>query len=95
MALAHLCLGCIQIYTNRAAQGISECKRALAIDRNLAAAHAYIGLAKYYVGHGEETEAHIEDALRLSPRDTSSISGGPGGASQRSFSARTKTRSRS
>ena len=71
MALAHLSLGCVQIYTNRAAQGIAECKRALAIDRNLAAAHAYIGLAKYYVGHGEETEAHIEDALRLSPRDTS------------------------
>ena len=71
MALAHLCLGCIQIYTNRAAQGISECERALAIDRNLAAAHAYIGMAKYFVGRGEETEAHIQDALRLSPRDTS------------------------
>ena len=71
MALAHLCLGGVQIYTNRAAQGISECERALAIDRNLAAAHAYIGLAKYFVGRGEETEAHIRDALRLSPRDSS------------------------
>jgi TolB-like protein/class 3 adenylate cyclase len=71
MALAHLCLGGVQIYTNRAAQGISECERALAIDRNLADAHAYIGMAKYFVGRGEETEAHIQDALRLSPRDTS------------------------
>jgi len=71
MALAHLCLGCVQIYTNRAAQGISECERALAIDRNLAAAHAYIGLAKYFTGRAEETEAHIRDALRLSPRDSS------------------------
>jgi TolB-like protein/class 3 adenylate cyclase len=71
MALAHLCLGGVQIYTNRAAQGISECERALAIDRNLADAHAYIGMAKYFVGLGEETEAHIQDALRLSPRDTS------------------------
>jgi TolB-like protein/class 3 adenylate cyclase len=71
MALAHLCLGCVQIYTNRAAQGISECEQALAIDRNLASAHAYIGLAKYFVGRGEETEAHIRDALRLSPRDSS------------------------
>jgi TolB-like protein/class 3 adenylate cyclase len=70
-ALAHLCLGTIQIYTNRAAQGISECERALAIDRNLAAAHAYIGLAKYFTGRAEETEAHIRDALRLSPRDSS------------------------
>ena len=58
------------MFTNRAAQGIPELERALAIDRNLAAAHAYIGLAKNFVGRGEETARHIEDALRLSPRDT-------------------------
>ena len=69
-ALAHLCLGVAQMYTNRAAQGIPELQRALAIDRNLAAAHAYIGLAKNFLGRGEETEGYIEDALRLSPRDT-------------------------
>jgi tetratricopeptide (TPR) repeat protein len=71
IALAHLCLGCVQIYTNRGVQGISECERALALDRNLAAAHTYIGLAKYFIGRGEETEAHIRDALTLSPRDSS------------------------
>jgi TolB-like protein/Flp pilus assembly protein TadD len=70
-ALAHLSLGGVQIYTNRAAQGISEFERALAIDRNLAAAHAYIGMAKCFLGRAEETETHIRDALRLSPRDTS------------------------
>jgi len=69
-ARAHLCLGIIQIFTYRAAQGISELERALLIDRNLAAAHAYIGLAKNFIGRGEETPGHIEDALRLSPRDT-------------------------
>ena len=69
-ASGHLCLGVVYIYTNRAAQGISEFERALAIDRNLAAAHAYIGLAQNFVGRGEETASHIEDALRLSPRDT-------------------------
>ena len=69
-ALAHLCLGVAQMFTYRAAQGISELERALAIDRNLAAAHAYIGLAKNFIGRGEESAAHIEDALRLSPRDT-------------------------
>ena len=69
-ASGHLCLGVVYIYTNRTAQGISEVERALAIDRNLAAAHAYIGLAKNFVGRGEETAGHIEDALRLSPRDT-------------------------
>jgi TolB-like protein/class 3 adenylate cyclase len=68
-ALAHLCLGVAQMFTNRAAQGIQEFERALAIDRNLVAAHAYIGLAKNFVGRGEEAAAHIEDALRLSPRD--------------------------
>jgi tetratricopeptide (TPR) repeat protein len=69
-ASAHLCLGVVYTYTNRAAQGISEFERALALDRNLAAAHAYIGLAQNFVGRGEETAGHIEDALRLSPRDT-------------------------
>ena len=63
-------MGVVYIYTNRAAQGISEFERALAIDRNLAAAHAYIGLAHNFVGRGEEAAGHIEDALRLSPRDT-------------------------
>ena len=28
-------------------------------------------LAKYFLGRGEETEGHIRDALRLSPRDSS------------------------
>lgn len=69
-ALAHLCLGRIQVHTNRAAQGIAECERALALDRNLAGAHAVIGIAKYRLARAEETEAHINEALRLSPRDT-------------------------
>jgi TolB-like protein len=49
-AVAHLRLGGVQIWTNRATQGIAECERALALDRNLAAAHAVIGLAKIYLG---------------------------------------------
>jgi TolB-like protein/Flp pilus assembly protein TadD len=68
--LAHLVLGLVQIFTKRAAQGIAECEQALALDRNLARAHALIGLAKYYLGRGGETEAHINEAFRLSPRDT-------------------------
>jgi TolB-like protein/class 3 adenylate cyclase len=69
-ALAHLCLGVVQMFTHRAAQGVPELERALALDRNLAAAHAYIGLAQNFIGRGEETARHTEDALRLSPRDT-------------------------
>jgi len=68
-ALAHLMMGRIHIVTNRVAQGIAECRRALALDRNLADAHAVIGLAKIYSGHPEETEAHVNEAFRLSPRD--------------------------
>jgi tetratricopeptide (TPR) repeat protein len=68
-AFAHLCLGSIQLHTNRAAQGIAECERALALDRNLAGAHAAIGIAKCFIGRAEETEDHIKEALRLSPRD--------------------------
>src|SRR5208283_3220028 len=37
---------------------------------NLANAHASIGNAKIYIGRAEETEAHVLEALRLSPRDT-------------------------
>jgi TolB-like protein/class 3 adenylate cyclase len=69
--MGHYLLGAVQIYTNRAAQGIAECERALALDRNLALAHGQIGIAKYFIGRGEETEAHVQEALRLSPRDTS------------------------
>ena len=69
-AQAHLLMGRVKNFTNRAAQGIAECERALALDPNLANAHAQIGLAKLIIGRGEETEAHVSEALRLSPRDT-------------------------
>ena len=51
-------------------EGIAECEHALALDRNLASAHSFIGLGKIFIGRAEETEAHIAEALRLSPRDT-------------------------
>src|SRR5258708_7508111 len=69
-ARAHMFLGFVQTATNRSAQGILECERALALDRNLAEAHSIIGLAKLCIGRGAETEAHIQEALRLSPRGT-------------------------
>jgi tetratricopeptide (TPR) repeat protein len=66
---AHLVLGYVYIFTNRAAQGIAECEQALALNRNLAHAHSGIGFAKYYMGRAAETEGHVLKALRLSPRD--------------------------
>jgi TolB-like protein len=68
-ARGHMWLGLVDIWTKRAAQGIAECEHALALDRNLAHAHSIIGRGKVFVGRAEETEAHVAEALRLSPRD--------------------------
>jgi len=67
---AHVCMGWVLIFTNRAAQGIAEGERALALDRNFASAHSLIGFAKMALGRAGETEAHIQEAFRLSPRDS-------------------------
>ena len=69
-ARGHTWLGMSIYCTKRAAQGIAECEHALALDRNLAQAHSIIGLGKIFIGRAEETEAHVVEALRLSPRDT-------------------------
>jgi tetratricopeptide (TPR) repeat protein len=69
-AVAHLMQGLVQMFTKRTARGIAECEQALALERNSAVAHGFIGYAKVLLGRAEETEAHINEALRLSPRDT-------------------------
>ena len=69
-ALAHEIMGGVLNQTHRSEQGIAEFERALALDPNLATAHGDIGLAKIFVGRPEETEAHENEALRLSPRDS-------------------------
>jgi tetratricopeptide (TPR) repeat protein len=69
-ARAHVWLGLVDMYTMRAVEGIAECEHALALDRNLAGAHSTIGWGKILIGRAEETEAHIVETLRLSPRDT-------------------------
>ena len=68
-ALGHMYLGLVQLTSPRAAEGIAECEHAVALDRNLAEAHSAVGAAKLMVGRAEETEAHVQEALRLSPRD--------------------------
>jgi TolB-like protein len=70
----HRWLGFVELWTKRAAEGIAQSEHALELDRNLADAHVAIGLGKIYIGRAEETEAHIVDALRLSPRDTMAYS---------------------
>ena len=68
-AFAHQTLGVLQIHTRRVAEGVGELELALALDRNLARAHGFIGLAMIFMGRAEETERCVEEALRLSPRD--------------------------
>jgi TolB-like protein len=72
-APSHMFLGLVDMMTSRAAEGIAECEHALALDRNLALAHAFIGLGKIFVGRAEETEVHVDEALHLSPRDTTAF----------------------
>lgn len=69
-ARAHGALGGAYVFSDRVELGIAECQRAVALDRNHAVAHAIIGLGKYFIGRGAETEVHIREALRVSPRDT-------------------------
>jgi TolB-like protein/class 3 adenylate cyclase len=67
---AHLWLGFVLILSNRAARGIGELERASALNRNLGAPHAWIGLAKITMGRAEEAADHINEAFRLSPSDS-------------------------
>ncbi len=66
----HMWLGYLEIFNGHAARGIAECEHALALDRNLASAHSIIGLGKIFVGRPEDTESHVLESFRLSPRDT-------------------------
>jgi TolB-like protein/Flp pilus assembly protein TadD len=67
--LAHMFLGIVQMSSGRTVEGVAECEHALALNGNLADVHATLGGGKLFVGRAAETEAHITEALRLSPRD--------------------------
>jgi TolB-like protein/class 3 adenylate cyclase/Flp pilus assembly protein TadD len=67
--LARQVLALVYMFTNRGEQAIIESEHALALDRNSAASHAVLGFTKSLHGKANETEEHILDALRLSPRD--------------------------
>jgi TolB-like protein/class 3 adenylate cyclase len=67
---AHTWMGLVYIHTNRGIQAIAEAERALALDRNLTHAQAgVLATAKIHLGRAEETEGHIQEGIRLSPRD--------------------------
>jgi TolB-like protein/class 3 adenylate cyclase len=68
-AMAHMWLSFVKINSNRAAQGMADAERALALNWNLPRALMAMGLAKLMVGRAEETEGYLQEALNLSPRD--------------------------
>lgn len=72
-ASAHLFMGTVLMASNRTVLGMAECERALELDRNLAEAHAQIGMGKFYTGRGAEIDARMNEAFRLSPRDISAF----------------------
>jgi len=66
---AHLSLGYAEFLMRRTDQAIEECKRALAINPNFAAAHGYLGNALAFDGQIEQAIFHSELSLRMSPHD--------------------------
>jgi TolB-like protein len=68
-AFAHVAMSFVLGFTKRIEQAIAECERAVALDQNLAFAHAIIGMHMVHLDRGEETEAHVQKSLNLSPRD--------------------------
>jgi TolB-like protein len=68
-AAAHLGYGRVLFAMRRPERALREVELASLLDRNLAAAHGYLGQIKIALGRAGETRAHAEKAIRLSPED--------------------------
>jgi TolB-like protein len=68
-AEAHVTYGTVLYAMCAPERALREFTLAISLDGNLARAHAYLGLAKFFLGRAGETRAHVEKAIRLSPRD--------------------------
>jgi len=68
-ANAHVTYGTVLYAMCAPEHALREFKLAIGLDGNLAIAHAYLGLMKFFLGRAGETRAHVEEAIRLSPRD--------------------------
>jgi tetratricopeptide (TPR) repeat protein len=64
---AHWAIGLVFGFTERGERAIAECETAVSLDRNSAFAHAITGMHKLHLDRAEETEAHVLEAIRLSP----------------------------
>ena len=68
-ASAHYVKGNILRIQGRCPEAIPEFERAIAADRNFAAAYGNLGWCKFLTGSIDEMIALAEQAIRLSPRD--------------------------
>lgn len=68
-ALAHFVHANVLHVSGTTERALRELEFAIALDRNLAWAHADAGFMKVLLGRAEEAEANLTNAIRLSPRD--------------------------
>jgi TolB-like protein/class 3 adenylate cyclase/tetratricopeptide (TPR) repeat protein len=68
-ALAHFVHANVLHVSGASERSLRELEFAIALDRNLAWAHANAGFIKVLLGRAEEAEADLTNAMRLSPRD--------------------------
>jgi TolB-like protein/class 3 adenylate cyclase len=66
---AHFAKGQIYYAKRQFGPSIAEFEAAIALDPNIAFAHAQVGFLKIYLGRAEDGFAGLETAFRLSPRD--------------------------
>jgi TolB-like protein len=65
----HVTRGTVLIAMRAPERALREFELAVSLDGNLALAHGYLGLMKFFLGRARETRPHIPKAIRLSPRD--------------------------
>jgi TolB-like protein len=65
----HVTYGCVLFAMRAPERALREFELAVSLDGNLAMAHGYLGLMKFFLGRARETRGHAAEAMRLSPRD--------------------------
>jgi tetratricopeptide (TPR) repeat protein len=68
-AEAHVTYGTVLFAMGAPERALREFEFAIRLDSNLAMAHGYVGLMKFFLGRAHETRTHVTEAMRLSPRD--------------------------
>jgi TolB-like protein/class 3 adenylate cyclase len=68
-ARAHFCRASVLMALRAPELAFREIELAISLDRDLPFVHMRAGWIKIFLGRAEEAEAHVAEAMRLSPRD--------------------------